>query len=185
MAERGYTFLNQQGAAQVVEGILNGLIADGELDYFSGQTRLTGLVSALTSSIFELRYCGIKATELRETQFVAAKNRTLKNIEELKIIWIQTVGRLSGLIQMAIDILTEGIRLAVGFTWFFILELSPLEERLLNLLSGRERVQPEAGTSSDDNLIFPDLRVTVELLLGMVNGSASVTPSEFEEYTAG
>ena len=60
MAERGYTFLNQQGAAQVVEGILNGLIADGELDYFSGQTRLTGLVSALTSSIFELRYCGLR-----------------------------------------------------------------------------------------------------------------------------
>jgi RecB family exonuclease len=177
MAERGYTFLNQQGAAQVVEGILNGLIADGELDYFSGQTRLTGLVSALTSSIFELRYCGIKATELRETQFVAAKKaRDLKKILKSYEDYLDR-NRLvdsPGLIQMAIDILTEGN--PVGGRIYLVpsfLELSPLEERLLNLLSsGGQRVQLEAGTSSDDNLIFPDLgRVTVELFnaYGMVN----------------
>ena len=175
------SFLNREGASQVVEGILTGLIADGELDYFSGQKKLTGLVSAITSSILELRYCGIKAAELTESQFVSpAKTRDI-----IKILngYEEHLGKnrlidAPGLIEMAIETLAAGK--PVGSRVYLVpsfLELSPLEERLLNLLSGGQLVRLDADMRSGKNVIFPGSGgVMAELFnaYGMVNEAREV-----------
>jgi len=181
MSEEGYSFLNQQKASQVIEVILTGLIADGELGYFSGQTKLSGLVSALTSSIFELRYCGIKAADLRETQFAdAVKARDIIRIltgyeEHLK------KNRLvdsPGQIEMAIEILTQGNSVASRVYLIpSFLKLSPLEESLLDLISGGELVRLETETGADKNLVFPDteeLRVEFFHAYGLANEAREV-----------
>lgn len=181
MADRGQSFLNREGAFQVVEGILAGLIVDGELGYFSGHKKLTGLVSALTSSILELRYCGIKAADLRENQFVAAAKardliKILRGYEEYleKNRLVDSPGQ----IEMAIEILANrGQADSRVYLIPSLLELSPLEERLLDCISGGQLVRLEADTGLSDNLIFPDTgEVAVELFhaYGLVNEAREV-----------
>ncbi|MGE5544682.1 MAG: PD-(D/E)XK nuclease family protein [Bacillota bacterium] len=181
MADKGCSFLNREGATQVVEGILAGLIADGELDYFSGHRKLTGLVSALTSFIFELRYCGIKAADLKEPQFVAAaKARDLTKILRCYEEHLEK-NRLvdsPGQIEMAIEILADR-NLADNRIYLIpaFLELSPLEERLLECISGGRLIRLEADTGWDENLVLPDTgEVTVELYhaYGLVNETREV-----------
>lgn len=59
LAEKGITFLTGQLATAVVEEIYHNLEKQKFLLYFARDSYSPGLVRAIASSIFELRYCGV------------------------------------------------------------------------------------------------------------------------------
>ncbi|NLV16314.1 MAG: hypothetical protein GXY50_03770 [Syntrophomonadaceae bacterium] len=163
MIQERRSYLKRLDALQVVEDVLNGLMAGNGMEYFPEQGKQNGLVSALTASIFELRLCGIKAADLKETQFLTEAKarditRVLQGYEDYleKNLLVDSPGQ----IKMAIDILENG-KTADSRVYLIpsFMKLSPLEECLLDLLSGGRLIRLQAEPEKDEDLIFPDLGV--------------------------
>jgi hypothetical protein len=71
LAEKGITFMTGQLATAVVEEIYHNLEEQKSLLYFARDSYSPGLVRAIASSIYELRYCGVTSDTLNIDSFVS------------------------------------------------------------------------------------------------------------------
>lgn len=141
LAEKGITFLPGQLATAVVEEIYHNLEKQRSLLYFARESYSPGLVRAIASSIYELRYCGVTSDTLNTDSFVSKDKGQdmgllLKSYEQYlaEQKYIDT----PGVISSALDLLSEKNTAGDTDTVYLLpsfLQLSPLERRLIEMLS--------------------------------------------------
>lgn len=140
LAEKGITLLTGQLATAVVEEIYHNLEEQKSLLYFARESYSPGLVRAIASSIFELRYCGVTSDTLDIDSFVSKDKGQdmgvlLKAYEQYLADhkFIDTPGMLS----FALDLLSRRTNADTDTVYLLpsFLLLGPLERRLIEMLS--------------------------------------------------
>lgn len=136
-------------AATVVELVFQTLTEKGGLSYFGLQGQSPGLIRSLSSSLLELRGCGVSAATLREDTFVSpVKGRDVVTLLKAYEGYLADSGYLDapGLVDLALQLLPvshppdDAFYLVPGF-----LQLSPLEAQFVETLAGGKLVLLPAG----------------------------------------
>jgi len=140
LAEKGITYLTGILTTAVFEEIYHGLEEQKALLYFARDTYSPGLVRALASSIYELRYCGITGDTLDPDSFVSKdKGQDMAALLKAYEQYLADHRFIDspGLLSLALDLFskrtptnTDTIYLLPSF-----LQLAPLERRLIELLT--------------------------------------------------
>lgn len=150
LAENGVTFLSSLLVTAAVEEVFHNLEEQKKLLYFSRESYSPGLVRAIASSIYELRYCGITADNLNTGSFVS-KYKGSDMVALLKAYehylaehkYIDT----PGLISFALKLLSSKTNAVDADTVYLLpsfLQLCPLEFQLIELFTAGKLISLNA-----------------------------------------
>lgn len=142
LAEKNLTLLTGFLASTVIEEVFGELEGNGALKYFTRQGNSTGLVRAIASSIFAMRYCGIKADRLNVESFVStAKGYDVVALLKAYERYLDEHHYIDspGLLALALNMLSSA-EFTPGSEVIYLLpsflQLYPLEEQVVKTIAG-------------------------------------------------
>lgn len=140
LAEKGITYLTGLLKTAVFEEVYHGLEEQKALLYFARDSYSPGLVMALASSIYELRYCGITGDTLDPDSFVSKdKGQDMAALLKAYEQYLADHKFIDspGILLLALDLLSKRIPTDTDTNYLLpsFLQLAPLERRLIELLT--------------------------------------------------